>query len=193
MTIKSIVYNDAYAPDPDWRELAVEAVGNVIEFWGFKRSQGRVWAYLYLAGEPQSAAQLQAALGMSKGSVSMIIRELEYWKVITRSRRAGDRSWRYVAKIDMRDMIARVLRERELEFIERVCEDLAEAERIAKEEGEPKEVLERLQRMRIFADGMKRAIDLFITGANLDLRQTIDVFKSAPQSLANRLMPNRRS
>lgn len=191
MTLRGMTYQESY--DGDWRELAVEAVGNVIEFWGFKRNQGRLWAFLYLSNEPLSAADFQAQLGMSKGNVSTIIRELEYWKVVERVRLPNDRAWRYVAKVDMRDMIARVLRERELAFISRVCDDLSEAERMASEEGESEEVIERLIKMRLFAEGMKRAIDLFITGANLDLRQTIDVFKSAPQTLANRLLKPRRS
>ncbi len=29
--------------DPgNWESMAIDAVGNVIEFWGFKRNQGRV-------------------------------------------------------------------------------------------------------------------------------------------------------
>ena len=35
---------------PRWESLAIDAVGNVIEFWGFKHNQGRVWAVLYLRG-----------------------------------------------------------------------------------------------------------------------------------------------
>ena len=38
-----------------WEAIAVDAVGNCIEFWGFKRNQGRVWALLYLRGTPMSA------------------------------------------------------------------------------------------------------------------------------------------
>ena len=34
-----------------WEQIAIEAVGDVIEFWGFKRNQGRVWALLYLRDE----------------------------------------------------------------------------------------------------------------------------------------------
>ena len=82
-------------PDEDlgelerWESMAIEAVGQVIEFWGFKRNQGRVWALLYLRGESFSAAEVESILRLSKGGVSMLLRDLERWKVISRVRHAG--------------------------------------------------------------------------------------------------------
>src|SRR6476661_6372016 len=52
-----------------WEALVVDAVGNTIDFWRFKRNHGRVWALLYLRGKPSSAAEIQRALGLSKGAV----------------------------------------------------------------------------------------------------------------------------
>ena len=71
---------------------AADAVGNFIEFWGFKRNHGRIWALLYLQGQPLTAAELQSRLGLSKGGVSMMTRELERWGVIHRRRPPGARS-----------------------------------------------------------------------------------------------------
>ncbi|HLM42374.1 MAG TPA: ArsR family transcriptional regulator [Myxococcaceae bacterium] len=59
-----------------WEAIAVDAVGNVIEFWGFKRNQGRVWALLYLRGEPLTAGEIERELDLSKGGVSMLLRDL---------------------------------------------------------------------------------------------------------------------
>ena len=41
---------------PRWEALTTDAVGNVIEFWGFKHNQGRVWALLYLRGNKEHEA-----------------------------------------------------------------------------------------------------------------------------------------
>ena len=60
-----------------WEAIAIDAVGNVIEFWGFKRNQGRVWALLYLRGEPLTAGEIERELDLSKGGVSMLLRDLE--------------------------------------------------------------------------------------------------------------------
>ena len=46
-----------------WEAMAIDAVGNVIEFWGFKRNQGRVWALLYLRNEALTAAELALLTG----------------------------------------------------------------------------------------------------------------------------------
>ena len=37
-------------------------VGRLIEFWGFKRNMGRVWAVLYLSPEPLTAQDLRDLL-----------------------------------------------------------------------------------------------------------------------------------
>ena len=68
----------------DWRSLVADAVGNFIEFWGFKRNHGRVWALLYLEGRAMTASEIQDALDLSKGAVSMITREIERWGVSRR-------------------------------------------------------------------------------------------------------------
>ena len=49
----------ATAPMIGWEQVAIDAVGNVIEFWGFKRNQGRVWALLYLRDVALTAAELE--------------------------------------------------------------------------------------------------------------------------------------
>ena len=51
-----------------WEAMATDAVGQVIEFWGFKRNHGRVWALLYLRDEPLSAAHIEEELALSKGA-----------------------------------------------------------------------------------------------------------------------------
>ena len=116
-----------------WEEMAIEAVGDVIEFWGFKRNQGRVWALLYLGGEALSAGEIERALGLSKGGVSMLIRDLERWSVIRRERTSGDPAWRYRAETELIRMVTRVVEQREGEFITRIRSQISEARRLAAE------------------------------------------------------------
>ncbi|HEX9577164.1 MAG TPA: MarR family transcriptional regulator [Myxococcales bacterium] len=107
------------------RELlheVADAVGALMEFWGFKRLMGRVWTLLYLRGEPLSAAELCEQLEISSGAASMTLAEMEHWGVVVRSRKAGDRREYFEAEADIWRMISRVLRERELSQIERALE-----------------------------------------------------------------------
>jgi DNA-binding transcriptional regulator GbsR (MarR family) len=99
-----------------------DAVGALMEFWGFKRVMGRVWTVLYLTGEPLSAAELCERLAISTGAVSMTLADLERWGVVQRSRKAGDRREYFEAETDVWKMVSRVLRERELSQIERALE-----------------------------------------------------------------------
>ena len=143
MTAKGYSWSDAPrlgAPEageglPRWETLAIDAVGNVIEFWGFKHNQGRVWALLYLRGTSMSAPQLEDELGLSKGAVSMLVRDLERWGVVLRIRQPGTGAWHYRAETDLVRMVSRVIQEREGAFITRIRADLEEARRRLEEKG----------------------------------------------------------
>ncbi len=153
-----------------WEAIAVDAVGNVIEFWGFKRNQGRVWALLYLRGEPMTAGEIERELDLSKGGVSMLLRDLERWGVVRRVRSPQDSAWRYGAETDLIRMVSHVIEEREAGFIERIRADLAEARRMAEASGNvPPEHLARLEKMATLAEHVERALRLFVKTARLDV------------------------
>lgn len=172
---------------PTWEALVVDAVGNVIEFWGFKRNQGRVWALLYLRGRPLSAGEIQHELGLSKGAVSMVTRELEQWGVVHRARAPGDPVWRFGAETDLLRMLRRVIRERESTLVARVKADLEEAERLARADPDVSpEVLARLGRMRTLAAVMEKAIRAFLQTARFDVGGAARVLSNGPRSLRRR-------
>lgn len=161
-----------------WEEIAVDAVGNVIEFWGFKRNQGRVWGLLYLRGTAMTAAELEKTLHLSKGGVSMLLHDLESWGVILRVREPGLGSWKYRAETELVRMVRKVIESREGEFIARIRADLTEALRLAQQSGHAaKGQIERLKRMNQLADQTERALRLFIKTARLDVGGMFDVFK----------------
>jgi DNA-binding transcriptional regulator GbsR (MarR family) len=88
-----------------------------MQFWGFKRPMGRLWAVLYLSPQPMSAADLGEILRMSTGSVSMALSELEKWGAVMRTWIPGVRRDFFVAESDIWKMIQRVMRERELTLV----------------------------------------------------------------------------
>jgi len=93
--------------------LVSDAVGRLIEFWGFKRNMGRVWAVLYLSPDPLSAEDLRHALKLSSGAVSMTLSELQRWGVVRKVWVQGERKEFYAAEVQLWRMISRVLGERE--------------------------------------------------------------------------------
>lgn len=162
-----------------WESVAIDAVGNVIEFWGFKRNQGRVWALLYLRDVALTAAEIEKELELSKGGVSMLLRDLERWGVVLRVRTPGDSAWRYKAETDLLHMARRVIEEREFAFIARIKADLEEARRLAQQDpSTTRAQVTRLQRMETLADATERALKLFLKTSRLDVGSMFEVFSS---------------
>jgi DNA-binding transcriptional regulator GbsR (MarR family) len=56
--------------------LAADAIGDVIEHWGFRKALGRIWTVLFLQAEPLPAAEVSERLAMSAGAVSGALTEL---------------------------------------------------------------------------------------------------------------------
>ena len=161
-----------------WEQIGVDAVGNVIEFWGFKRNQGRVWALLFLRDVALTAAEIEKQLELSKGGVSMLLRDLERWGVVLRVRSVGDASWRYRAETDLMKMVRRVIEEREFAFISHMRADLAEARKLAEAGGRiSKAQLARLVKMERLAEATEKALKLFLNTAKLDVSTMFDVFR----------------
>lgn len=154
--------------------LVAEAVGNVIEFWGFKRNQGRVWALLYLRGRAMSAQELMEELDLSKGAVSMLSRELETWGVIKRVRAPGDSLWRFCAETDVLQMIGRVVKQREAGMIGGAREQLDDAlDLMRRDDDVTAEQRARVERMRTLAALVEQAVTLFLKTARLDVSDAL--------------------
>jgi DNA-binding transcriptional regulator GbsR (MarR family) len=161
-----------------WEAMAIDAVGNVIEFWGFKRNQGRVWALLYLRDEAMTAADIEKELALSKGGVSMLIRDLERWGVVLRVRLHGDASWHYRAETDLMQMARRVIEEREFTFIARIRADLAEALKLAEADpATPRPKIDRIRKMEAVAEATEKALSVFLKTSRFDVGSMFDRFR----------------
>ncbi|MCC6897616.1 MAG: hypothetical protein IT377_01510, partial [Polyangiaceae bacterium] len=80
--------------------VAADAIGDVIEHWGFRKALGRVWTVLYLEDVPLSAAEIAERLSMSAGAVSTTLGELQRWGVAKRVWKPGQRKEFYEAETD---------------------------------------------------------------------------------------------
>ncbi len=102
--------------------LLSDALGRLMEFWGFKRHMGRIWTVLYLSDEPLGANELRDKLQLSAGSVSMALSDLLRWGVVKKIWMHGQRRDYFVAESNLWKMVSRVFRERELiEILEAIA------------------------------------------------------------------------
>ena len=75
----------------------IEAAGHTTQSLGVGRVLGQIFAYLYFSQEPKSLDDLTTALGISKGSASMGVRQLEQWRALEKVWIKGDRKDYYRA------------------------------------------------------------------------------------------------
>jgi DNA-binding transcriptional regulator GbsR (MarR family) len=162
-----------------WSSEAIvsDMVGRLIEFWGFKRNMGRVWAVLYLSPEPLTAQDLRAALRLSSGAVSMILNDLSRWGVVRKVWIQGDRRDHFAAEVQLWRMISRVLSEREKTEIVVFMEACEEAMRFLESKvrsDDPRDrsraelQLERIKALHELARLGKKLLDGLLSTAKLD-------------------------
>jgi DNA-binding transcriptional regulator GbsR (MarR family) len=100
-------------------DLAVaDAVGAIMELWGFRRQLGRIWAVLFLSDRPLAAPDLCERLHISTGLLSMSLAELRRWGVVRSVEIRGDRKEHFEAETNVWKLVSRVLREREKRAVE---------------------------------------------------------------------------
>ena len=159
------------------RRLVAEAVGDLMSFWNFRPSMGRVWACLYLSPRPLTSAEIVEQTGLSVGMVSMTLQELRRWGVAHDAGRTGGRRC-FQAETDMFRMVTRVFRERELIVITETIDKLDRAVKLLDEHGRssvPSQMLEgrfvvtRARRLLSLARSGHQMIDRFTRVGRIDL------------------------
>jgi DNA-binding transcriptional regulator GbsR (MarR family) len=137
------------------REVAIEVLGQLAEFWGFTRTMGRIFGLIYLSPEPVTQAALAQQLKISPASVSLSINGLLRWGAVRKAYGQGSRKLRYEAETDFRKIVTSVLDSRERQTLEDAVDAVAHAlDKLNARRGEAGEmdqatrfVLERLQHL----------------------------------------------
>ncbi len=155
--------------------LVSDSIGRLIEFWGFKRNMGRLWAILYLSDQPLSAPEIQERLQLSSGAVSMTLNELTRWGVVKKVWLQGERRDHYAAEGNFWKMISRVFNERERVEVLDAIDIMEDAIRFlndkAKEPGQRARAQFQEERIRELLDLArlgKQLLDALIKDAKVD-------------------------
>ncbi|MFC3121423.1 GbsR/MarR family transcriptional regulator [Agaribacter flavus] len=80
--------------------------------WGFNRTVGQIYALLVLSESALSANKIGELLGISRGNVSMGLKELHSWQLVQTTYKQGDRKDYYQTKGSIWDMANKVFEER---------------------------------------------------------------------------------
>lgn len=156
------------------RDEIAEIFGNIAAFWGFTRTQGRVYGLMFVTPGARAHGDIQKRLGISAGSTSMTLSSLVSWGVLRRSDRL------YEAETDIWKVITGVFRRRERDQVEdaiaRVHATLERLEALGPSERdeETEFVLGRVRQLASFFALGRRFLEAFIAQSPLhDLLATI--------------------
>src|SRR6476619_6269176 len=114
-------------------DLAAETMGELMAFWGFKASMGRIWTLLYLSPEALPADVIAERTQLSAGAVSMALAELQQWGIVDRAVQHGERKRHFKAETDVWGIVRRIIRERELRLVGRSVQRFSEAVELLEE------------------------------------------------------------
>ncbi len=102
----------AATPSDDLVRQFVEHWGVMARSWGINATMGELFALLYVTGGDWTAEGLRERLRVSRGNVSMNLRELIHWGIVHRVHRQGERREYYRAEVDIWTLFRRILKER---------------------------------------------------------------------------------
>lgn len=98
-------------------QKVVDLIGDFICYWGFKKVHGQVWALIYLNTMPIDANYLIRELGVSKGLISITIKDLLNYRVIEEVAKDKPSTQKYKINENIFEVIAEVLANRERELL----------------------------------------------------------------------------
>ncbi|MEM7410205.1 MAG: MarR family transcriptional regulator [Myxococcota bacterium] len=90
----------------------VDAWASMAGLFSFSPSTARISGLLIGSGHALSPAEISERLGLSRGNVSMCLKELRGWGVVQRSSRPGDRCDYYESRGDLFEQTLAIARER---------------------------------------------------------------------------------
>ncbi len=99
-------------------ETFVVHFGEMGSRWGFNRTVGQMLAVIVFTEEPLNADQIAEILGISRGNVSMGLKELQSWQLIRVHKNQGDRKDYFKPIGSLWDLAIQVLSERRKREVE---------------------------------------------------------------------------
>ena len=145
-----------------------ESVGNFMQYWGFKKIHGRIWVHLFTAKQPLDSEELMKRLQVSKGLMSLAMRDLLEYSVIKQSFIGKHGTAFYTANEDLQTVITDVLKKREAQTLKAT-----------------KDILEKLAKLKA-AELEKHSLDSQKIRAVLDLTSSasdlLSFFLGQPES-----------
>lgn len=86
--------------------------------WGINRTVGQIYALIYVSAQPLNADEIAEALEFSRSNVSMGLKELQAWQLVSLRHQPGDRREYFEAPADAWEVFRTLAEERRRREIE---------------------------------------------------------------------------
>jgi DNA-binding transcriptional regulator GbsR (MarR family) len=171
-------------PDEAVRQF-VEHWGMMARAWGINASMGELFALLYISGAEWTADALKERLDVSRGNVSMNLRELMAWGVVHKVHRAGERREFYRAETDVWTLFRRILFERKRRELDPTLVVLQRTVALIESESEPDRArLDRIASLNRFFEQINGLATRLLTLAPDELDALLCLFDPGDAGLA---------
>jgi DNA-binding transcriptional regulator GbsR (MarR family) len=160
----------------------VEHWGVMARAWGINATMGELFALLYITGRDWTADGLREHLRVSRGNVSMNLRELMAWGVVHKVHRQGERREFYRAEADVWTLFRRILLERKRRELDPTLVLLDQTARRIERDPDLRPIRERVVALTRFF-GLVNALATKIVALDpQDLEGLLGLFESDPGS-----------
>lgn len=154
------------------------AIGEFIQYWGFKKIHGKVWCHLFLSKKALDAQYFIDCLGVSKALVSQTLCELKHYNVIQDAGKGERKTMTYKANPHLTDVIFGVLRQREKRLFSKIYSSYRLVESLPPEEHHELELdSERLKRVGTMINFAENFLHGVLAFQKLDFGSWKKVFK----------------
>lgn len=128
-----------------WGEMATR--------WGVSRSVAQIHALLYLASTPLTADEIATTLNVARSNVSVSIKELQAWDLVSVTHQLGDRRDYFQARKDIWEVLTMIMDGRKKREIDPTVQMLRECSADARKDQEtPEQVKQRIGDMLEFLE-----------------------------------------
>ncbi|WP_202077414.1 GbsR/MarR family transcriptional regulator [Caldalkalibacillus salinus] len=151
------------------RDMLISAIAQTMVIYGVTPSVGRIYGVLYFATRPMTIDEIKDEVAMSKGSVSMGVRELLETEMILKVWKKGERKDHFIAEKDffknfMTFIVKNIRQERHImikaiENTKPVLQDIAEKAEQEDVRDEATEDLTLIEESLVYYDWTQRLIN----------------------------------
>lgn len=162
------------------RDALVQALGRQSSFWGLGKTAGEMYAVLYLSSEPISLEEVAQRLKVTKGNISVAIRQLEQLGMVRRSWLKGDRRVFFEAETDFWKIARSVLGLRHKPEFDQsflLVEESARLAEGAEQSAERDITMERLKSLQEFYSLLDSVAGIVLAMNPDQLKAAVEMFK----------------